>query len=185
MAAFHFLRPRGRRGIISLAAVLLIAGYASWHYLPMPAADAAVNPADNGKAKPKGPPAIPVTIQRVQNADFPVYLNGLGTVRPYDTVTVRSRVDGQVTKVNFRQGQMVNEGDLLVEIDPRPYQAALEQAQAKKAQDEATLRNAKPDFALQHTGAALASATDTQQAPSISSTPRRRPDDDERHDALS
>ena len=80
----------------------------------------------------KGPAAIPVTVQSVQNSDFPVYLNGLGTVQPYNTVTVRSRVDGQVIKVGFRQGQMVNEGDLLVQIDPRPFQAALEQSQAKK-----------------------------------------------------
>ena len=132
MAALRLSRPYGRRGIIALAAVLLIAAYAGWHYLAMPTADAAINPADNSKAQAKGPAPIPATIQRVQSADFPVYLNGLGTVQPYDTVTVRSRVDGQVIKVNFRQGQMVNEGDLLLQIDPRPYQAALDQAQAKR-----------------------------------------------------
>jgi multidrug efflux system membrane fusion protein len=85
-------------------------------------------------------------MQPIQNADFPVYLNGLGTVQPYRTVTVRSQVDGQVIKVEFRQGQMVNEGDLLVQIDPRPFQAALEMAQAKKAQDEANLKNAQLDL---------------------------------------
>jgi multidrug efflux system membrane fusion protein len=147
---------------------VLIAGYAGWRYVPMPAADAAVNPADTGKAKPKGPSGIPVTIQRVQSSDFPVYLNGLGTVQPYNTVTVRSRVDGQVTQVNFRQGQMVNEGDLLVQIDPRPYQAALDQAQAKKTQDEATLRNAHLDLARYTTLAQQSFASrqqlDTQQA---------------------
>lgn len=90
--------------------------------------------------------AIPVTAETVTTSDFPVYLDGLGTVQPYDTVTVRSRVDGQVTKVAFKQGQMVKQGDLLVQIDPRPYQAALEQAQAKKAQDEATLRNDQLDL---------------------------------------
>jgi multidrug efflux system membrane fusion protein len=168
LAAFQLLRPRGRRGIILLATALLIGGYAGWRYLPTPAADAAVNPADNSKAKPKGPAPIPVTIQRVQSSDFPVYLNGLGTVQPYNTVTVRSRVDGEVTKVNFRQGQMVNEGDLLVQIDPRPYQAALDQAQAKKTQDEATLRNAKLDLARYNTLAQQSFASrqqlDTQQA---------------------
>jgi membrane fusion protein, multidrug efflux system len=94
----------------------------------------------------KPPAAVPVTAETVATSNFPVYLDGLGTVQPYDTVTVRSRVDGQVTKVAFRQGQMVKQGDLLVQIDPRPYQAALEQAQAKKAQDEATLRNAQLDL---------------------------------------
>jgi multidrug efflux system membrane fusion protein len=94
----------------------------------------------------KGGPAtvaIPVTVALAQKADFPVYLNGLGTVEPYKTVLVRSRVDGQVISVGFKQGEMVAEGDILVQIDPRPYQSALDQAVAKKAQDEATLKNAK------------------------------------------
>jgi multidrug efflux system membrane fusion protein len=147
---------------------VLIGGFAGWRYVPTPTADAAVNPADNNKAKPKGPAPVPVTIQRVQSSDFPVYLNGLGTVQPYDTVTVRSRVDGQVIKVNFQQGQMVSEGDLLVQIDPRPYQAALDQTQAKKTQDEATLRNAQLDLARYSTLAQQSFASrqqlDTQQA---------------------
>jgi RND family efflux transporter MFP subunit len=91
-------------------------------------------------------PAIPVTVAKVKTGDFPVYLNGLGTVEPFVTVTVRSRLDGEVTKVTFKQGQMVKEGDLLVQIDPRPYQAALDQALAKKAQDEANLANAQVDL---------------------------------------
>jgi membrane fusion protein, multidrug efflux system len=89
------------------------------------------------------PPAIPVTSDVVKLSDFPVYLDGLGTVQPYDTVVVRSRVDGEVVKVAFKQGQIVKQGDLLVQIDPRPFQAALAQAQAKKAQDQAMLRNAQ------------------------------------------
>jgi len=98
----------------------------------------------------------------------PVYLDGLGTVQAYVTVTVRSRVDGQITKMLFKQGQMVHEGDPLLEIDKRPYQAALDQAIAKKAQDEASLRDdklnlnrfaslAKQDFASKQ-------QLDTQQA---------------------
>ncbi|HEY4141684.1 MAG TPA: efflux RND transporter periplasmic adaptor subunit [Pseudolabrys sp.] len=168
MAAFHWLRPKGQRGIIVIAACILVAGLAGWHYLGDPQADAAVNPADNAKARPKGPAAIPVTIQRTKTADFPVYLNGLGTVQPYNTVTVRSRVDGQVTKVNFRQGDIVKEGDLLVQIDPRPYQAALDQALAKKTQDEANLHNAELDLARYSTLAQQSFASrqqlDTQQA---------------------
>jgi len=97
-----------------------------------------------GAARATAP--VRVTFVTAKTNDFPVYLNGLGTVQPYQTVTLRSRVDGQVMKVGFRQGQMVKEGQVLVQIDPRPYQAALEQAKAKKAQDEATLHNAKLDL---------------------------------------
>lgn len=168
MTFLHDLRPRGRRGIAVLVACLLIVSGAGWYYFATQHADAAVNSADGAKGKQKGPPSIPVTVQRVLSADFPVYLNGLGTVQPYDTVTVRSRVDGQVTKVNFRQGDIVKEGDLLVQIDPRPYQAALEQAQAKKAQDEANLHNAELDLARYSTLAQQSFASrqqlDTQQA---------------------
>jgi len=89
------------------------------------------------------PVPIPVTLGQAKTADFPVYLNGLGVVAPYQTVLIRSRVDGEVTKVAFKQGQLVNEGDVLLQIDPRPYQATLDQAVAKKAADEATLKNAQ------------------------------------------
>jgi multidrug efflux system membrane fusion protein len=115
-----------RFGSVLGVCAIVLSGYVGWLYTFGAQTDA-------GRQQTKGPPAIPVTIQTIQNSDFPVYLNGLGTVQPYDTVTVRSRVDGQVIKVGFRQGQMVNEGDLLVQIDPRPFQAALEQSQAKKS----------------------------------------------------
>ena len=91
-------------------------------------------------------PAVRVTIAPVEKSDFPVYLTGLGTVQGFNTVLVRTRVDGQIDKIAFKEGQMVNQGDLLVEIDPRPYQAALDQAKAKKAQDEANLANANLDL---------------------------------------
>src|SRR5882757_5980725 len=90
--------------------------------------------------------AVRVTIAPVEKADFPVYLTGLGTVQGFNTVVVRTRVDGQIDKVAFQEGQLVNQGDLLVEIDPRPYQATLDQAKAKKAQDEANLANANLDL---------------------------------------
>jgi multidrug efflux system membrane fusion protein len=99
--------------------------------------------AEAPKPQPKGPPPIPVTSGPVKADDFPVDLAGLGTVQSYNTVTVKSRVDGQITKVFFKQGQMVREGDMLVQIDPRPYQAALDQAKAKKAADEASLKDAQ------------------------------------------
>ena len=112
--------------------------------------------------------AIPVTIAQAKKADFPVYLNGLGVVEPYQTVLIRSRVDGEITKIAFKQGQMVKEGDVLVEIDPRPYQAALDQAVAKKAQDEASLKNAQLDLvryaALAKEDSVSRQKFDTQQA---------------------
>ena len=114
------------------------------------------------------PPAIPVTVSTVEKADFPVYLNGLGTVEPYETVTVSSRVDGEITSVGFKQGQMVKQGDILVEIDPRPYQAALGEAIAKKAQDQATLKNAQLNLeryaTLESKAFASRQQLDTQQA---------------------
>jgi membrane fusion protein, multidrug efflux system len=90
--------------------------------------------------------AVGVSSARVEKADFPVYLTGLGTVQGFNTVLVRTRVDGQIDKIAFKEGQLVNQGDLLVEIDPRPFQAALDQAIAKKAQDEANLANANVDL---------------------------------------
>ncbi|MHC2471250.1 multidrug efflux system membrane fusion protein [Bradyrhizobium elkanii] len=91
-------------------------------------------------------PAVPVKISPVEKADFPVYLTGLGTVQAFNTVQVRTRVDGQITRIAFKEGQFVKAGDTLVEIDPRPYQATLDQAKAKKAQDEANLANANLDL---------------------------------------
>jgi len=112
--------------------------------------------------------AVPVTVAQAQTADFPVYLNGLGTVEPYDTVTVQSRVDGAVINIAFKQGQMVKEGDVLVQIDPRPYQAALDQALAKKTQDEANLKNAEINLhrysSLAKEDFASRQQLDTQQA---------------------
>jgi len=92
------------------------------------------------------PLGVPVHAALVKTQAFPVVLNGLGTVQATNTVTVRSRVDGQIEKVGFEEGQMVNTGDLLVQIDPAPFQAALNQAVAKLAQDQASLVNAKQDL---------------------------------------
>jgi multidrug efflux system membrane fusion protein len=118
--------------------ILLVIGAAvGWHYF---------HPTEVKKAQ-AGPPPVPVTFTVARTADFPVYLFGLGTVQPYDTVTVRSRVDGEVLNVGFKQGQMVGEGDVLVQIDPRPYQASLDQASAKKVQDEASLKDAQLNLA--------------------------------------
>lgn len=109
-------------------------------------------------ARPAPSPA-PVHTAVVERKDFPIVLTGLGTVQPANTVTVRSRVDGQMEKVAFEEGQIVKEGDLLVQIDPAPFKAALDQAKAKLAQDQATLNNNKLDLQRTATLAKLGDAT--------------------------
>jgi len=127
----------------TLAAALAVAalcGAFGWrHFYGADAGTAGPAAANSAQA----PTPIPVTIGQAKTADFPVYLNGLGAVEPYQTVLIRSRVDGAVIKIAFKQGQMVKLGDVLAQIDPRPYQAALDQALAKKTQDEASLRDAQ------------------------------------------
>jgi multidrug efflux system membrane fusion protein len=90
--------------------------------------------------------AIPVQVGFVRRADIPLYLEGLGTVQAFNTVTVTTRVDGQLQSVNFIEGQEVKQGDTLAQIDPRPYQAAYDQALATKAKDAAMLANARLDL---------------------------------------
>jgi multidrug efflux system membrane fusion protein len=121
-------------GLLTIAAV----GCGAWYEL---SGGARPNAASAQSASNQAAAKIPVTSFEVKKADFPVRAYGLGVVSPFRTVTVKSRVDGQITKVFFKQGQMVKEGDPLLEIDQRPYTSALEQAVAKKAQDEANLKN--------------------------------------------
>jgi membrane fusion protein, multidrug efflux system len=90
--------------------------------------------------------AVPVSAAPVRRQDVPIYLTGLGTVQAYNSVLIKSRVDGQIVKINFSEGQDVRAGEVVVEIDPRPFQAALEQAQANKLRDEAQLSNARLDL---------------------------------------
>ncbi|HET6389666.1 efflux RND transporter periplasmic adaptor subunit [Hyphomicrobium sp.] len=97
-------------------------------------------------AEMKPDPRVPVSVVTAETKNFPVYFDSLGQVQAWNTVTVRSRVDGEITKVAFEEGQFVKAGDLLIQIDPRPYQAALDQAVAKKAQDETNLANLKRDL---------------------------------------
>lgn len=92
------------------------------------------------------PPAVPVGVAAVQQHDFNVYLTGLGSVQAFNTVSLKTRIDGQIMQVNFREGQDVKAGDLLILIDPRPYQVALQQAQANLEKDQAQLTNAKAQY---------------------------------------
>src|SRR6267142_463728 len=136
-------KSRTIRWILPIAA-LVVVGYFGWqrfHGTNPTAADTAQKSAASARGA-----AVPVTVAPVTKADFPVYLGGLGTVQGFNTVLVRTRVDGQIDKIAFKEGQLVNQGNLLVQIDPRPYQAALDQAKAKKAQDEANLGNANLDL---------------------------------------
>jgi multidrug efflux system membrane fusion protein len=91
-------------------------------------------------------PAVPVTVGKAVKRDLQTYLEGLGTVQAYNTVTIRPQVDGQLVKLAVKEGQNVHVGDLLFQIDPRPYQAVYDEAMAKKAQDQAQLANAKLDL---------------------------------------
>ncbi len=130
--------PRTRWHRLSLGgAVLLIAG-AALFLAPRPGAQ---------QAPPSAAlPPVPVTTAKSERQDVPVWLRGLGTVQALNTVTVRARVDGTLDKFPVTEGQLVKQGTLLAVIDPRPYQAALDQAVAKKAQDDAQLVNAKLDL---------------------------------------
>ena len=83
---------------------------------------------------------VPVGVATAERRDVPVYLKGLGSVTASNTVSVKSRVDGQLAQVNFKEGQNVNKGDLLAVIDPRPFQVALDQAQANLFRDQAQLK---------------------------------------------
>ncbi|MCX5496378.1 efflux RND transporter periplasmic adaptor subunit [Kaistia dalseonensis] len=118
---------------------------------------------------PAAPPApVPVQVATAATADVPVYLTGLGTVQAYNTVTVKTRIDGELQQVLFREGQDVKKGDLLAIIDPRSYQAALQQAQAKLDQDKADLANAQLILAryadLQKGGFSTVQDYDTQKS---------------------
>ncbi len=94
-----------------------------------------------------GEGAVPVVGTRARKGNIGVYFNGLGAVTPIYTVTVKSRVDGELMTVHFHEGDMVHKGDLLMEIDPRPYQVQLTQAEGQLARDQATLENARIDLA--------------------------------------
>ena len=98
------------------------------------------------RAAARGPPR-PWWAHTRQKGDIGVYFTGLGAVTPIYTVTVKSRVDGELMEVHFREGDIVHKGDLLMEIDPRPYQVQLTQAEGQMARDQAALENARIDLA--------------------------------------
>ncbi len=123
--------------------LLCVAGGAAYFWYPRIAEGQSQG--KKGKDDKGGGRAVPVVAAVSRQGDMPVYLNGLGSVTAFNTVTVRSRVDGQIIKIAFTEGQLVKEGDLLMEIDPRPFQVQLEMAEGQKAKDVAQLQNAMTD----------------------------------------
>ena len=113
--------------------------------------------------------AVPVAVASAVNQDMPVYLTGLGAVTAYNTVSVKSRVDGQLMQINFREGQQINKGELLILIDPRPYEVQLASAQAQLFKDQASFRDAQLNYQrykdlLHDSGAMSQQQVDTQKS---------------------
>ena len=127
--------------------VLAVAGY--WLLTKRQAQSAAAKPARDAASA-----SVPVAVAEAQKGEIPVYLNGLGSVTPFNTVTVRSRIDGQLLRVTFQEGQFVRQGEMLAEIDPKPFQVQLEQAEGQLARDQAQLNNANLDLTRYQTLAA-------------------------------
>jgi multidrug efflux system membrane fusion protein len=150
-----------RRIIVLLIAGLVIGGVVAVYYMPQwEQTQAASRPGRRG-----GPPAtepVPVLASSARAADVPVYLDGVGTARALNTVTVRSQVDGKLINISFTEGQDVPKGFVLAKIDPTTYQAQYDQAVAKKAQDEAQLANARLDLD-RYTRLAASNAVNKQQ----------------------
>lgn len=124
--------------------ILAVLGVAVWYFHSVAAKQSQKTSA--AARSRMGNQSFPVSVATVQKGNLPVYYTGLGTVTAYYTVTVHTRVDGQIMKVYFKEGQFVHEGDALVEIDPRLYQVQLEQAQGQLAKDTAALHDATIDF---------------------------------------
>lgn len=137
------LPPHKRRRWWLWVLVLIIAGLAVWHFRKSAAKQ---SQSASAAARRLANQALPVSVATAVKGNLPVYFTGLGTVTAYYTVTVHTRVDGQIMKVYFREGQFVHEGDALVEIDPRPYEVQLEQALGQLAKDNAALKDATVDF---------------------------------------
>src|SRR5215510_14195966 len=141
--------------------IVAIVGAGVWYF------SRTVEQPKNAGRFPSGAP-VPVVAAAVEKGDMPVTLNQLGTVTPLAMVTVKTQISGYLTRVAFKEGQMVTQGEFLAQIDPRPYQVALEQAQAQLAKDQALLKNAQLDLQRYNTLVAensIAKQTrDTQEA---------------------
>jgi multidrug efflux system membrane fusion protein len=163
----HETAKRARSTAVALSVVCMVAafsGAAIWVSLWFETSIA--RKADAADVQPA--PSVPVQAAKPQTKDVPVYLEGLGTVQAFNTVEIKARVDGELQSVLFREGQDVKKGDLLAVIDPRPYQAAVDQAAAKIQQDQANLANAQyllsKDQTLEKQNVTTAETVETQQS---------------------
>src|SRR5262245_61270911 len=151
-------RPRRRSFFLAGVALVLVAGAAAWTWH-----DAAPR-----SPRARLPPPVPVTVAAATRQDVPVFLDALGTVQASNSIAVRSQIDGPLQSVNFIEGQEVHQGDTLAVIDPRPFRATLDQATAKKAEDQAQLVSAQKDLdrskQLATRGYATPQTVDQQQA---------------------
>jgi len=136
--AEHSSKTKSRWWVWLIVALVVLGGIAWWERR-------GTDPAAKSGGDPASRPVV-VTTAIARQGDIGIYLNALGTVTPVYTVTVTSRVQGQITQVDYREGQMVRKGDPLIEIDPRPYQAALTQVEGQLAHDQAVLTEAKIDL---------------------------------------
>jgi membrane fusion protein, multidrug efflux system len=143
---------RFKRAAVVTLGLLIVCAVIAWRFAPF----------GGEAAKVQTPPLIPVTAGTADSRNVPVYVEGLGSVQAFNTVTIKARVDGQIIKVFFREGQEVKAGDPLFQIDVRPFENALQQAQATREKDEAQLHSAQLD--LERTAKLLKQSFQTQQA---------------------
>jgi multidrug efflux system membrane fusion protein len=131
------MTPTGRRFLLAGTVAVIVAAAAMAAYVSRDSG------ARESRKAPKGPPAVPVTVATVSQETIPVRLRAIGNVEAYSTVALKARVDGQIVAVNFKEGAPVRKGDVLFRIDPRPYEAALRQAEANALRDAAARDQAR------------------------------------------
>ncbi len=139
----HEDRPKRKSKWWLWLLILLVAGVGIWRLRGSPTVAQTAGSGKSGGGRGGMNQTAPVSVATAQRGDLPVYYEGLGTATAYNTVTIHTRVDGQLMNVAFKEGQLVHQGDVLAEIDPRPYQVQLEQAEGQMAHDQAALKDAQ------------------------------------------